>query len=138
MALNLLQYAEIYQAELDRLLIQTATSGWMEPNASQVRYNGGNKVHIPKLDMDGMADYDRDNGFLQGSINLEWQERTLTMDRGRTFQIDTMDVDETAFTTQMAAVMAEFQRTKVVPEIDSYRYSMIASLAQSNGGHVET
>ena len=30
-------------------------------------------------------------------------------------------------------VMGEFQRTKVIPEIDAYRYSTIAQLAETKG-----
>ena len=130
--LNTLEYAKIYQAQLDKQAIQIATSGWMEPNSSQVRYNGGDEVRIPKLDMDGLGDYDRDDGFVQGSATLVWQTKTLTQDRGRTFQIDPMDVDETAFVPQMGTIMGEFQREKVIPEIDAYRYSKIATYGIAN------
>lgn len=129
MPINTLEFARITQTELDRQVEVEATSGWMELNSSRVRYNGGNEVKIPILDMDGMGDYDRDNGFTQGSVNLKWQTRTLTQDRGRTFLLDAMDVDETAFVATASSVMSEFQRRQVIPEIDSYRYSSIASQA---------
>ena len=38
-----------------------------------------------------------------------------------------MDVDESNFIPTAAAIMAEFQRTQVIPEIDAYRISKIAS-----------
>ena len=47
--------------------------------------------------------------------------------------IDRMDVDETNFVATAANVMGEFQRTKVIPEIDAYRYSSIASQAIEKG-----
>ena len=97
MPINTLEFAQLTQTALDSQVIAEATSGWMELNSSQVKYTGGNEVKIPKLTMDGLGDYDRDNGFVQGSVTLEWQTRTLTQDRGRTFQLDSMDVDETAF-----------------------------------------
>ncbi len=135
MAVNTLEFAQLTQTALDKQVIAEATSGWMELNASQVRYTGGSEVKIPKLSMDGLGDYDRDNGFVQGSVTLAWQTKTLTQDRGRTFQLDSMDVDETAFVATASAVMSEFQRTKVIPEIDAYRYSSIATqaLAKSKG-----
>ena len=40
-----------------------------------------------------------------------------------------MDIDETGFVTTAAAVMGEFQRVHVVPEIDAYRISKLASTA---------
>ena len=53
----------------------------------------------------------------------------MTQDRGRKFQLDAMDVDETNFVAAAANVTTEFQRTKVIPEVDAYRYSKLAALA---------
>lgn len=129
MPINALEFATLTQTELDKQVVAEATSGWMELNSSKVKYNGGNEVKIPKISMDGLGDYDRDNGFTQGSVTLEWQTKTLTQDRARTFQLDSMDVDETAFVATAPSVMSEFQRVHVIPEIDAYRYSSIASQA---------
>ncbi|MCC8160115.1 MAG: hypothetical protein LIO53_02150 [Oscillospiraceae bacterium] len=129
MPINTLEFAQITQTELDKQVAAEATSGWMELNSSRVRYSGGNEVKIPKMEMEGLADYDRDNGFTQGAVSLEWETKTLTQDRGRTFQLDAMDVDETAFVATAASVLSEFQRTRVIPEIDAYRYSSIAAQA---------
>lgn len=130
---NVLEYAKIFQQELDKQVVAQATSGWMEANAGMVKYNGGNEVKIPKISMDGMGNYDRANGFVDGSVTLQYETKTLTQDRGRTFQLDSMDVDETNFVATAGAVMGEFQRTKVIPEIDAYRYSSIASQAIAKG-----
>ncbi|RKD22449.1 hypothetical protein SAMN02745883_00698 [Caminicella sporogenes DSM 14501] len=126
---NVLEYAKIFQQQLDKQVVALATSGWMEANAGLVKYNGGNEVKIPIIDMDGLGDYDRTNGFVEGSVNLTYQTKTLTQDRGRTFQLDRMDVDETNFVATAANVMGEFQRIHVIPEIDAYRYSKIATEA---------
>lgn len=134
--MNILEYAKIFQQELDRQVVAQATSGWMEANAGLVRYSGGNEVKIPIIDMDGLGDYDRAAGFVDGSVNLRYQTKILTQDRGRTFMLDRMDVDETNFVATAANVMGEFQRTKVIPEIDAYRYSSIASQAIEKGAAV--
>lgn len=55
----------------------------MELNDKLVRYNGGAEVKIPNMDMDGLADYDRDTGFVEGSESLKWQTKEMTQDRGR-------------------------------------------------------
>lgn len=127
MALNTIQTATIIQSELDKAAVEQATSGWMEINEKLVKYNGGSEVKIPSLDMDGMADYDRKNGFTEGSVDFKYQTKTMAQDRGRSFSFDENDVDETNFVLTAATVMGEFQRTKVVPEIDAYRYSAIAA-----------
>lgn len=136
---NALSYASIFQPELDKQIIQEATSGWMELNNKMVKYNGGNEVKIPSIAMDGLADYDRENGYTPGSVTLKWETQTMTQDRDRTFQLDAMDVDETNFVASAGNVMGEFQRTWVVPEVDAYRYSKIAKEAiaasKASGGY---
>ncbi|EJW14292.1 hypothetical protein M5X00_31865 [Paenibacillus alvei] len=133
MAINTLEYAKLFQTELDKQVAQQATSGWMESNAGQVKYNGGDEIKIPEIIVQGLADYDRDNGFNQGAVTYKYQTHKLTQDRGRTFQLDAMDVDETNFGASAANVMAEFQRLHVIPEIDAYRYSFIAAKATAVG-----
>lgn len=139
MAINTIEYASVFQSELDKQMLEGATSGWMEPNAALVKYNGGNEIKIPSILMDGLADYDRDKGFVQGSVSLNWQTHQLTQDRGRTFSLDANDVDETNFAATAGIIMGEFQRTKVAPEVDAYRYSAIAALAmdgsRASGGY---
>lgn len=133
MAINTLAYATLFQQKADEQMVAEATSGWMEANAGQVRYSGGNEVKIPRITLQGLGDYDRDTGFVQGAVTLDYQTVQLTQDRGRTFQLDAMDVDETNFVAAAAPLLAQFQREMVIPEVDSYRYSKIYSLAQAAG-----
>ena len=139
MAINTLAYATLFMQELDKQVVAGATSGWMEGNAGLVVYKGGNTVKIPKLSMDGLGNYDRGTGFAQGAATLAYETRTMTQDRGRTFMLDSMDIDETNFVASASNLMGEFQRTKVIPEIDAYRYSTIAALAiagsRASGGY---
>ncbi len=131
--MNNLETVQIFQTELDKATIEQSTSGWMEVNDKLVKYNGGSEVKIPKLTMDGLANYSRETGFIEGGIDLSFQTKTLTQDRGRVFTFDEIDVDESNFILTASSVIGEFQRTKVVPEIDAYRYSKIAKIAIENG-----
>lgn len=133
MGINTLEYAAVFMEGLDQQLVENSTTGWMEDNAGQVQYNGGAEVKIPKMQMSGLGNYDRDGGFAKGAVTVTYETREMTQDRGRTFQLDAMDVDETNFAAMAGNVMGEFQRTKVIPEIDAYRYSKIAGLAKANG-----
>jgi hypothetical protein len=128
-AVNTLEYAIIFMTALDEQFMLESTTSWMEANASQVHYNGGRKVKIPKITTTGMGDYDRDTGFPRGGVTLEWEERELTRDRGKEFILDSMDVNETNFVANAAMVMGDFQRQWVIPEVDSFRYSEIFQLA---------
>ena len=129
MAINTLQYSQQFPTVLDAQMLASATSAFMEANAGQVKYDGGDTVHIPEISMQGLAKYDRDEGFNQGSVTLKFNPYKMTQDRGRTFQLDSMDVNETNFVATAGTVMGEFQRTRVIPEIDAYRYSKISALA---------
>ncbi|MCM1212918.1 MAG: hypothetical protein NC331_16650 [Lachnospiraceae bacterium] len=127
MAMNTIQTAAIIQSELDKAAVEQATSGWMEVNSKLVRYQGGREVKIPSFALDGMADYDRKNGFVEGGIDFKYETKTMTQDRGRSFSFDENDVDETNYALTASSVMGEFQREKVIPEVDAYRYSTIAA-----------
>lgn len=129
MPLNTLQYAALFQTQLDTQAVQGATSGWMEENAGDVIYNGGRDIKIPELSLQGLGDYDRDNGQPVGSVSFAYRTYTMTQDRGRKFRLDENDINETNFGISAATVMKEFQRTQVIPEIDAYRYSKLANLA---------
>lgn len=132
MAINTIQFAALLQQKLDEQVIAQSTSGWMEANAGQVIYSGGKEIKVPSISTSGLADYDRDNGFVQGAVTLTHETLTMTQDRGRTFKLDAMDVDESGFLVNATSVAGEFQRTQVIPEIDAYRYSKIYALANEN------
>ena len=129
MAINTLATATLFQTNLDKIAIQDAVTGWMDANAGQAIYNGGAEVKIPKMTVQGMANYDRDKGYVQGGVTLEYETRKMTQDRGRKFQLDAMDVNENNFVTTASSVMGAFQREHVIPEIDAYRLSALATQA---------
>ncbi len=133
MALNTFVYGSVMQKKLDEEAVKTLTSGWMDANAGQVEYNGGNKIKMPNISTTGLKDYDRDKGYPEGSVTLEYKEYDMTMDRGASFQLDSMDVNETNFIANATSVTGEFQNEHVIPEIDSYRYSRLYALLKSAG-----
>jgi len=126
---NVLEYAQLFQTVLDEQMVAGSRTSFMEGNSSLVQYNGGNTVKIPKFVMDGMGDYDRATGYAAGSSTLTYETMTMTQDRGRKFLLDAMDVNETNFVANASTLMGEFQRTQVIPEVDAFRVSKIASLA---------
>lgn len=139
MAINTLAAATIFMQQLDQIAVQDAATGWMDANSGQVQYNGGKEVKIPKMTVQGLGTYDRDTGYVQGGVTLSYETREMTQDRGRKFQLDPMDINESNFIPTAAAVMAEFQRTYVIPEIDAYRISKIASetITANKAGMIE-
>lgn len=93
-----------------------------------------NELIIPKMDMDGLADYSRNGGYTAGDVTLTNETVKCNFDRGRMFTVDALDDEETAGIAY-GRLSAEFIRTKVVPELDAFRF---ATYAGTEGINVET
>ena len=133
MALNTLVYSTVLQNKLDASITLGLTSGWMDANAGQVEYNGGNKIRMPEIETTGLKDYDREKGYPEGSVTMKMEDYEMTMDRGTSFLLDSMSVNETNFIASATNVASEFQKEQVLPEIDSYHYSKLYALLAKAG-----
>lgn len=80
------------------------------------------------ISMDGLADYSRNSGYVNGDVTLTNETVKCNFDRGRMFNVDTMDNIETAGVA-FGRLSGEFIRTKVVPELDAFRFAAYASHA---------
>lgn len=129
--INTLEFATKFTGELDKIYVQESKTGFMTDNAMRAKFVGARSVKIPNISLQGLGDYDRDTGFITGTITIDNSVFTLTQDRARSFQIDREDLDETGVTELAGAVMSEFVRTKVIPESDAYVLSKLASFAST-------
>ena len=86
--------------------------------------NAGELI-IPMLSMQGLADYSRNSGYVDGDVSLTNETVRCNFDRGRMFTVDTMDDLETAGIA-FGRLAGEFIRTKVVPELDAFRFACYA------------
>lgn len=84
-----------------------------------------NELIIPKMSMQGLGDYSRNSGYVSGDITLTNETVKCNFDRGRMFTVDTMDNLETAGIA-FGQLAGEFIRTKVVPELDAFRFACYA------------
>ena len=76
--------------------------------------------------MDGLADYSRNSGYVNGDVNLTWETVKFNYERGRAFTVDDMDNEETQ-NLAFGRLAGEFIRTKVVPELDAFRFATYAT-----------
>ena len=127
MAINYIESAAIFQEACNQQMIAGATSGWMEDNidTKRIKYNGGAEVKVPSITTDGLGNYDRGKGYPKGKVELTYETKVLTKDRGKQFLLDNMEVDESNFNIEASSLMSKFQTTHVIPEVDAYRYSTI-------------
>ena len=131
MAINTLEFNTRLTGELDKKLMQEAQTSCFADNNLRAKFVRARTVLIPALDMQGLGNYDRDDGFTTGVITVSSESYTMSMDRGRSFQLDREDNDETGIANLAGQVMGEFVRTKVAPEMDAYVLAKLATLAVS-------
>ncbi len=84
-----------------------------------------NELVIPKLTMDALADYSRSNGYASGDVTFTNETVTFNYDRGRRFNVDNMDNEESAGLA-FGRLAAEFIRTISTPELDAFRFATYA------------
>lgn len=99
-------------------------------------WSGAHTIKIHKVNTVPMSDYDRAGtgentsryGAL-GKVENTIEEMTLTKDRSFTFVIDTLDNDETDGVLSAAAALGRQQREVIIPEVDTYVYSVMTANA---------
>lgn len=136
MAINTIEYAQKFSAELDKAYVQKAATGFLADNVLRAKFVGAKTVVIPDIDFVGLVDYDRDNGFNRAAVTVAHTPFTMAMDRGRSIQIDREDMDETGIANLAGQVMGEYVRTQVVPETDAYVLSKLAGVANTKSNTV--
>lgn len=117
---------EIFTKESKRHLLTNQNYDW----------TGAKTVKVYKVNTSTMNDYDRAGagphwsryGEVQG-LDATTEELTITRDRSFTYALDKMDVEETGDALNAAASLARQQREVIIPEVDSYVYSVICKNA---------
>lgn len=104
-------------------------------------WTGAHTVKVYKVSTATMNDYGR-NGPAEGAwsrygsiadLGATTEEFTLTKDRSFIFNVDKLDTDETVQQVQAASALARQNREVIIPEIDSYVYSvMVAGAGTKN------
>ena len=124
---NNIQLAKTYTNLLDEVYNQNALTAVLESDASLARAGANaNEIVIPKISMDGLADYSRNSGYVNGDVNLTWETVKFNYERGRAFTVDDMDNEETQ-NLAFGRLAGEFIRTKVIPELDAFRFATYAA-----------
>ena len=123
--------AQKFQPILDEIYKASSLTARMDAKIKPVNFAGANVVQVFKTDPIGLGKYNRVSGYPAGQVVGSWETLTLATERGRSFVIDRMD-DEETLGMAFGTLAGEFIRTKVVPEVDAYRFSKYASTADIN------
>lgn len=147
-------FDEVYKAE--------SRSALLDGNKKLMQFTGVKTVKIAKFVSGGLYDYARNSnnntggasspitgdfshgtgigngyGYQQSDMGIEWEEFTISCDRGAQYRVELFDNEETA---QMAVGMGttEINRTVIVPEIDAFCFSKVAGYASADLGNLDT
>lgn len=117
-----------YVNKLDDVYKQSAKTAILDGDNTLVRMGANtNEIVIPKITMDGLGDYSRNGGYVDGDVNISYETVAFNYDRGRAFSIDNMDNEET-LGIAFGKLASEFIRTRVVPEMDAFRFATYAGV----------
>lgn len=123
---NTIELAKKYVPILDEVYMKSALTADLESDPSLAKEGANaNEIVIPKLEMEGLGKYDRNEGYVKGDINFSWETVKFNYERGRSFNVDSMDEEET-LNVIAPKIMGEFTRTKVSPEADAFTFAKLA------------
>ncbi len=126
---NAIELRKQYSTLLDEVYKLASLTAVLDgPNDLVQEGANANEILIPKLEMQGLANYNKQTGFVVGDVTLEYETKKCTYDRGRMFTVDAMDNIESAGIA-FGRLSGEFLRTKVVPELDAWRLASYASVS---------
>ena len=134
---NAISYAELYLPLLDEAYKAESKSAILDTLSDYIRFTGGNTVNIFNIDPVGMANYNRDAGYVPGDVTGTWQPYVLETDRGRSYQVDFLD-NEQAMSLVVPNLLGTVERQHIIPEVDAYRFAQYAGGADTNNVVTET
>ena len=115
---------ELFSEESNKALVTNEDFDW----------TGAHTIKVSKVNSVDMTDYDRNGTGTEASrfgalasVGNTHEEFTLKKDRSFTFVIDKMDKDETGGVLSGATALARQQREKIIPEVDTYTYGVMAA-----------
>ncbi len=118
-----------YIALLDEVYKVSAKTNELDGDPALVQAGANaNEIIVPKIDMQGLGNYDRAKGYPNGDVTLTNETVKFNYDRGRAFNVDNMDNEETAGIA-FGKLASEFIRTKTAPELDAFRFATYASVS---------
>lgn len=126
---NAIETAKSYVPLLDEVYALAVLTSDLDGAPELVQQGANaNELIIPKMTMQGLADYSRNSGYVKGDVTMTNETVKCNFDRGRMFTIDTMDDLETAGLA-FGRLAGEFIRTKVAPELDAFRFASYSAIS---------
>lgn len=140
----------------DTVYKQESMSSLLDADSKLVQFTGAKTVKIAKWQNGGLHNYYRNNvgddrvpaipgsgtdfigapgfGYQKSGARLVWEEFTLRVDRAAAFLIEKFDNEESG-EELVGLGVTEISRTTIVPEVDAYCFSTLASYCDAQLGN---
>ncbi|MFH1511977.1 MAG: hypothetical protein ABIG45_01350 [Bacillota bacterium] len=129
MANSITLFKQTLSETLDEIYKLSSLTAVLDGSSDLVKQGANaNELIIPKMSVQGLANYDRASGYVSGDVTLTNETVQCNFDRGRMFTVDSMDDLETAGVAY-GRLAGELIRTKVVPELDAFRFAKYAGMS---------
>ena len=126
---NSIAYFKAYINMLDKINQNGADTAILKGSNIEYKFieTNAKSILLQELTVTGLGTYTRSGGYpTTGDADLTWVEYTMAQDRAAKFTLDTLDSKQAPL--DIMTVAAEFNRTKVIPEMDAYRFEKICTL----------
>ncbi len=136
-----LNYAELYLQGLQQKFSKGLYFNelYNTPNNSRIRWVNAKTIQIPRIDVTGMVDTNRDViGDFARKVDNSWETKTLQHDREFRTLVDPVDIDETNMAVTIANITQVFNDEQKIPEMDKYMASKLYSEYTTLGGTANT
>ena len=135
---NNIVLAKNYVALLDEVYRNASVTADLTADATMIRAGANvNELVYPQISVTGLGDYDRNSGYTDGSVDLQWKTAKFNYDRGTKISVDAMDNQE-SFDLAFGAAGATLQREKVAPEADAFTFATLAGMSGISIGEAAT
>lgn len=125
---NSITLAKAYTNLLDEVYQNASVTNDLSSDSALVRAGANaNEILYPQISVSGLGDYNRNSGYTDGSVSVEWKTATFNYDRGSRISVDAMD-DEETFGIAFGQASSELMRTKVAPEGDAFTFATLAGI----------
>jgi hypothetical protein len=123
---NTIELASNYTDLLDEVYQGVSVTSDLTSDSSLMRAGANaNEILYPQITVGGLGDYDRNSGYTDAAVSVDWKTATFNYDRGAKISVDTMD-DEESFNIAFGLAGATLQREKVAPEADAFVFATLA------------
>lgn len=135
---NSIVLAKNYVPLLDEVYQRESVTSDLTGDPAMARAGANAKeIVYPHISVTGLGEYDRNSGYTQGTVDLNWESAKYNYDRGAKLSVDAMDNQET-YNLAFGMAGAELMRTKVAPEADAFTFATLAGIEGISKGEAKT